>query len=610
MISVIVSTYCRSRSISTALDSILNQTFTDFELIILDDGSIDGTKEIIESYAIKDKRIRWLRFDENSGVPAKRYNQGISLAKGEYIAFMFDDDLWYPHALKTLHDFFIQNRECGMVYGLCDYDMRGKGNITKNFGAEWDYKRLVEQGNFLGNLTVLIRKNILNEIGAHDEDPIIRRLCDWDLWVRIGASYSVKRIAVSVGMVHGGQPDSVGATMPLDIEKIRNHQQNKKRPILLKNYWSAKKKIIFVTHGHDAGLQRWRIDYLMKSINELNTGWIASKVDKNINCRDLENADVIVLYRFMFPDSYIKGLLKKGKTLVYDIDDYTFEENGKYNTPSVRKQALEWMQDADLVTVSTHHLKTKLEDSDKGYVRRNAIPIKEFRKFLPRNINKNLRIGWLNAGHKYDSNEFVISLLQKICVKSKITLIYFGNTEEFYRELTEIGNLTIERRQPIPWDKDKEYYQTLQSADLDCIINPLPHGEFIDCKSELKFIECGILGIPLITSPRNVFREIIKTNGILAESIEDFEKAINGLKDKYIEIVNKAYDDVSTFYNIDHIRDEFIVKLDSILGDKIEYETKVNKVTGLTNLPKKLRRIDLIKLEKLEREKQRILSKY
>ena len=195
LISVIMSTYCRARVISNAINSILNQTFDNFELIIIDDGSKDGTKEIIENFAMRDERIRWVRFESNSGTPAIRYNQGMSLAKGAYIAFMFDDDEFYPTALETLYKFMLENLECGMVYGLADYiDIRNNSFIGKGFGAQWDFAKLVQQGNYLCNLSVLIKKEVIDDVGGYDEAPVLKRLCDWDLWVRLGENYKVKRV--------------------------------------------------------------------------------------------------------------------------------------------------------------------------------------------------------------------------------------------------------------------------------------------------------------------------------------------------------------------------------------------------------------------------------
>lgn len=96
MISVIIPTYNREKTILRAVDSVLNQSYQDFELIIVDDGSKDNTKAIIEHLA--DARIQYI-WQENGGAAAAR-NTGILMAKGEYIAFQDSDDYWYPDKLE------------------------------------------------------------------------------------------------------------------------------------------------------------------------------------------------------------------------------------------------------------------------------------------------------------------------------------------------------------------------------------------------------------------------------------------------------------------------------------------------------------------------------
>lgn len=93
-VSVIITTYNRANLVSRAIDSVLNQTYKDFELIIIDDGSTDNTKSLIDSYLQKDKRIVYF-YQENKGWPSA-LNKGIELSKGEYIAFLDSDNEWLP----------------------------------------------------------------------------------------------------------------------------------------------------------------------------------------------------------------------------------------------------------------------------------------------------------------------------------------------------------------------------------------------------------------------------------------------------------------------------------------------------------------------------------
>ena len=173
-ISVILSNYNRANLLKRSIESVLSQTFEDFELIIIEDGSTDNSLEIIEQFAMKDNRIRWISFKENSGLPARRYNQGISLAKADLIAFAFNDDEFYEHHLQTLYDFMLINNECGFIYGQADYYDLKNNTVRKDFGGDWDYKKILNY-NFLCNMSVLVKKEAINLVGGLDEIPLLKR---------------------------------------------------------------------------------------------------------------------------------------------------------------------------------------------------------------------------------------------------------------------------------------------------------------------------------------------------------------------------------------------------------------------------------------------------
>lgn len=116
MISVIIPLYNKERQIRATLGSVLNQSYTDFEIVVVDDGSTDGSTAIVES--VQDARLRLIR-QENGGVSAAR-NRGIREAKGEYVAFLDADDLWELDFLKTLHQLSVEYPSCS-VYA-CNYD--------------------------------------------------------------------------------------------------------------------------------------------------------------------------------------------------------------------------------------------------------------------------------------------------------------------------------------------------------------------------------------------------------------------------------------------------------------------------------------------------------
>lgn len=183
-VSVIVPTYNRAHMLTEAIDSILGQTFGDFELIVVDDFSLDNTEDAIKSYA--DKRIRCFKNQSNRIIAANR-NYGISKAQGEYIAFCDDDDLWYPEKLEKCLEVFEQDKDIILVCHDEEVVRDGKTIRVSTYGpyVEPMYYNLLLKGNCLGTSTVVVAKEALLRVGGFDENPDFVGVEDYDLWVRL-----------------------------------------------------------------------------------------------------------------------------------------------------------------------------------------------------------------------------------------------------------------------------------------------------------------------------------------------------------------------------------------------------------------------------------------
>lgn len=210
LVSVIMPTYCRAHDglLARAIKSVLSQTFGDFEFIIIDDGSIDGSDDIIRDFQKQDNRILYLRHDINSGLPALRVDEGILLARGNYLAFEFDDDEWFPPFLKTVtREAIVENR--AFVHCQAEYLLEGREYLTSFPIMQPKYESLM-QTNKLANATVLIRRSLFETIGLYNPHVILRRVTDWDLWFRIAYVEPPLLISKVLVRVNGGLPDSLG----------------------------------------------------------------------------------------------------------------------------------------------------------------------------------------------------------------------------------------------------------------------------------------------------------------------------------------------------------------------------------------------------------------
>ncbi len=191
LVSVIIPTYNSAHYIVEALESVFEQTFQDFEIIVIDDGSIDGTGEVLKKYG---ERIRFL-FQDNGG-PASARNRGIRIARGEYIAFLDADDIWLPTKLEKQVGLFHQSEHLGMVTtGVCSFDEKGVFGFSTNkrkILMEGDIARNIFLRSNVGTPTVMVRKEIFDNIGSFEEN--IRQAEDDNMWIRIAAHYEVALI--------------------------------------------------------------------------------------------------------------------------------------------------------------------------------------------------------------------------------------------------------------------------------------------------------------------------------------------------------------------------------------------------------------------------------
>lgn len=182
-ISIIIPTFNRCEILKRTISSILSQTFTDYELIIVSNGSSDNTEEMIKQY--NDPRIRFFH-QKGSGSPAAPRNHGIRKAKGEYVAFCDDDDLWEKTKLAQQ----IELLDTHLNYGVCYTKMK-----RFSFESDWidpneeDDKPLDSKSLLLKNTvplsSVMIRKNILDKVEYFDESKAIAGAEDYELMLRL-----------------------------------------------------------------------------------------------------------------------------------------------------------------------------------------------------------------------------------------------------------------------------------------------------------------------------------------------------------------------------------------------------------------------------------------
>jgi glycosyltransferase involved in cell wall biosynthesis len=188
-VSVVIPTFNRSFTLIRALESVLGQTMQDLEILVVDDGSTDGTASAVASF-VSDK-LRYIRLSWNRGGSVAR-NAGISLAQSEFVAFLDDDDSWEPDKIElqlqtvtgaTPGEEVGEGDWCRTGVGIYTTDGRYERYVFRALPFDDPYKSIMSDNYIGGTSSILVRRKCLKTIGGFDEG--LPALQDWDLYIRL-----------------------------------------------------------------------------------------------------------------------------------------------------------------------------------------------------------------------------------------------------------------------------------------------------------------------------------------------------------------------------------------------------------------------------------------
>lgn len=229
-VSVIIPTYNRAELLKQAIASVLAQTYGDFELIIVDDGSTDDTKSVVES--IGDNRIKYIWQTNQQRCVAR--NAGIAAAEGEYLAFLDSDDLWLPKKLELQLAAIEQCPDAGASHGRC---MRMGPNLEFLHPQELlvsdtevrccDVHKTLLVRNYFASQGVVVRRSLVEKTGGFD--PALPHGEDWDMWIRLSAltPFCLVNEPVGIYRVHPGcRTSNPASTLAGDMIIIEKHSES------------------------------------------------------------------------------------------------------------------------------------------------------------------------------------------------------------------------------------------------------------------------------------------------------------------------------------------------------------------------------------------------
>ena len=204
-VSVIIPTYNRFPLVKDAVDSVLAQDFEDFELIVVDDGSTDGTADQIKKYGT---RVKLLQHAENRGVSAAR-NSGLLHSRGKYIAFLDSDDLWMKGKLNTQVAFLDDNPQYPLCYTDEIWIRKGKRVNPMRRHAKysgWIFEKCLPLC-IISPSSAMMRRTLFSKVGLFDE---VLPVCeDYDFWLRVSARFPVFFINKKLITKRGGHADQL-----------------------------------------------------------------------------------------------------------------------------------------------------------------------------------------------------------------------------------------------------------------------------------------------------------------------------------------------------------------------------------------------------------------
>ncbi len=292
-VSVVIPAYNAERFVAKAIDSVLNQTYRDYEIIVVDDGSTDNTLEVLKSYGDK---VRYVR-QSNKGASAAR-NTGIRHANGKYIAFLDADDVWFSQKLEKQVKVLDERPEFGLVYSNVEFPSRQNGVVQTQFDLKRPYSgkilsKLIVM-NAIPTSTVVARKECFEKVGLFDESLVASE--DHDMWIRIATRYDATYLEDPLMMngLHSGS---------LSRDEIRLQECNlavTAKARKMQNVLGDADRVL-IDRTYNEILVRLSMLYIKNGMNESARGRLRESIARNVRKVDA----YLVLIVAYLPNSFV-----------------------------------------------------------------------------------------------------------------------------------------------------------------------------------------------------------------------------------------------------------------------------------------------------------------
>lgn len=514
--SIFMPTFRRGASghLERAIQSVLRQTFQQFELIIIDDASIDGSFDIIKKYMQADPRIHCLHHPRNVGLPAISCYEAYKVSRGEYLMFCFDDTEYLPDVLQNVEK-SIQSCQFKIAFGYIQWEtLTSDESVVRYYlGKDDTPQHNLVFMNFLPNMGAVIHRSVPEEIGFLDPHLAIARLTDWDYWKRAAKVYELRSMNIHFGTEYGlVTGNSLGLTYPLgtwlsyewselernealkpgsyeeyDVQSIPLELSYLTRQTLLdvkqfyaSKFWYVKNADYPIrTEQFEHGSILIVVHELSASVSlpfeNLSKNYFRFITLNHLDFKEVVNAQAVIFSRTLIwppPQNLIQLLHKLKIPIFYYVDDNfvilndEIDELKEYTSENLRT----WLQGFSGVLVSTpalaeYFLREKIHQ--KVYAFPPVLPEQAWFDYpaIPPKPADTFRIGVICGFHRYQHFlDYIQPALERLAREYRLEMVIVGDLPLHKKDFTVY-------RYPI----DYSYKLTLgrlMTSEIDVLVHP------------------------------------------------------------------------------------------------------------------------------------------
>jgi glycosyltransferase involved in cell wall biosynthesis len=263
MFTVVIPTYNQAEFLKVALRSVLDQTFEDFEIVVVNNESTDHTSEVINQIQAEDSRVLDLDFQESHIIGAVR-NAGITATQGNFVAFLDSDDTWAPKKLERVAEVIAADPDVGLIGHDEEMVREGSPTIRSRSGPPPDYRGsthdyLLFKANLVALSAAVVSRKHLNQVGNFSEDTAINTVEDYDLWFNLAEICRFEFISDVLGIHNyhsAGASTNVEVHLRATLAVLKKHFKKHRSSNWLHKRWSQNKQYSNAYYGAARQYQR------------------------------------------------------------------------------------------------------------------------------------------------------------------------------------------------------------------------------------------------------------------------------------------------------------------------------------------------------------------